>query len=254
MKKVIIIGCGAMGGAILSGCLAHDIWKKEEVSVREHSEEASAAKAKQYGTEICHYLKEAETNIVPSVLEELRPHHPKKVISIAAAVALETLEKGLPDAEIVRVMPNTPASVGEGMTAIAPGKKASDELVKTTEEIFTALGKAAVVTERQLDELGALSGAGPGYAFVIIDALADAGVLVGLPRKLAIEAAAQTLYGAAKMVLETGKHPAELRDQVTSPGGTTIAGIYAMEKRGIRAALIDGVKACLDRSDEMSGK
>ena len=264
MKKVIIIGCGAMGGAILSGCLAHDIWKKEEVSVREHSEEASAAKAKQYGTEICHDLKEAATadlvliavkpNIVPSVLEELRPHHPKKVISIAAAVALETLEKGLPDAEIVRVMPNTPASVGEGMTAIAPGKKASDELVKTTEEIFTALGKAAVVTERQLDELGALSGAGPGYAFVIIDALADAGVLVGLPRKLAIEAAAQTLYGAAKMVLETGKHPAELRDQVTSPGGTTIAGIYAMEKRGIRAALIDGVKACLDRSDEMSGK
>lgn len=264
MKKVIIIGCGAMGGAILSGCLAHDIWKKEEVSVREHSEEASAAKAKQYGTEVCHDLKEAETadlvliavkpNIVPSVLEELRPHHPKKVISIAVAVALETLEKGLPDAEIVRVMPNTPASVGEGMTAIAPGKKASDELVKTTEEIFTALGKAAVVTERQLDELGALSGAGPGYAFVIIDALADAGVLVGLPRKLAIEAAAQTLYGAAKMVLETGKHPAELRDQVTSPGGTTIAGIYAMEKRGIRAALIDGVKACLDRSDEMSGK
>lgn len=176
--------------------------EKEEVSVREHSEEASAAKAKQYGTEICHDLKEAETadlvliavkpNIVPSVLEELRPHHPKKVISIAAAVALETLEKGLPDAEIVRVMPNTPASVGEGMTAIAPGKKASDELVKTTEEIFTALGKAAVVTERQLDELGALSGAGPGYAFVIIDALADAGVLVGLPRKLAIEAAAQT--------------------------------------------------------------
>lgn len=163
MKKVIIIGCGAMGGAILSGCLAHDIWKKEEVSVREHSEEASAAKAKQYGTEICHDLKEAETadlvliavkpNIVSSVLEELRPHHPKKVISIAAAVALETLEKGLPDAEIVRVMPNTPASVGEGMTAIAPGKKASDELVKTTEEIFTALGKAAVVTERQLDEL-----------------------------------------------------------------------------------------------------
>ena len=167
---------------------------------------------------------------------------------------METLEKGLPDAEIVRVMPNTPASVGEGMTAIAPGKKASDELVKTTEEIFTALGKAAVVTERQLDELGALSGAGPGYAFVIIDALADAGVLVGLPRKLAIEAASQILYGAAKMVLETGKHPAELRDQVTSPGGTTIAGIYAMEKRGIRAALIDGVKACLDRSDEMSGK
>ncbi len=124
-----------MGGAILPGALPMTYGKKEEVSVREHSEEAS--KAKQYGTEVCHDLKEAETadlvliavkpNIVPSVLEELRPHHPKKVISIAAAVALETLEKGLPDAEIVGVMPNTPASVGEGMTAIAPGKKASDE-------------------------------------------------------------------------------------------------------------------------------
>lgn len=111
-----------------------------------------------------------------------------------------------------------------------------------------------VVNERQLDELGALSGAGPGYAFVIIDALADAGVLIGLPRKMAIEAAAQTLYGAARMVLETGRHPAQLRDEVTSPGGTTIAGIYAMEKRGLRAALIDGVKACLDKSDEMSRK
>ena len=248
MKKVIIIGCGAMGGAILSGCLAHDIWKKEEVSVREHSEEASERMKKlqkliEYGNNYTEYKP------IHDELKKL-PHHPKKVISIAAAVALETLEKGLPDAEIVRVMPNTPASVGEGMTAIAPGKKASDELVKTTEEIFTALGKAAVVTERQLDELGALSGAGPGYAFVIIDALADAGVLVGLPRKLAIEAAAQTLYGAAKMVLETGKHPAELRDQVTSPGGTTIAGIYAMEKRGIRAALIDGVKACLDKTNK----
>ena len=106
----------------------------------------------------------------------------------------------------------------------------------------------------QLDELGALSGAGPGYAFVIIDALADAGVLIGLPRKIAIEAAAQTLYGAAKMVLETGKHPAELRDQVTSPGGTTIAGIHAMERAGIRAALMDGVEACLAKSDKMAGK
>ena len=140
------------------------------------------------------------------------------------------------------------------MTAIAPGTKASSEFIYDAQIIFDALGKEVVVNERQLDELGALSGAGPGYAFVIIDALADAGVLIGLPRKMAIEAAAQTLYGAARMVLETGRHPAQLRDEVTSPGGTTIAGIYAMEKRGLRAALIDGVKACLDKSDEMSRK
>ena len=166
---------------------------------------------------------------------------------------METLEKGLPDAEIVRVMPNTPASVGEGMTAIAPGKKASDELVKTTEEIFTALGKAAVVTERQLDELGALSGAGPGYAFVIIDALADAGVLVGLPRKLAIEAAAQTLYGAAKMVLETGKHPGELKDMVCSPGGTTIEGLAALEENGFRGAIIKACDANFEKNKKLKG-
>ena len=117
--------------------------------------------------------------------------------------------------------------------------------------IFEALGRAAVVSERQLDELGALSGAGPGYAFVIIDALSDAGVNIGLPRDVAVLAAAQTMYGAAKMVLETGKHPAALRDMVTSPGGTTIAGIAAMERGGLRAALIDGVKACMEKSDSM---
>lgn len=265
MEKILIIGCGAMGGAILSGCLAKGLWKKENVYVKEHSEEASREKAARYGVhpsldgqeagEADLVLIAVKPNVVPEVLEEISRYHPSRVLSIAAAVTLETLEKGLPEGtEVIRVMPNTPASVGEGMAAIAPGTKASPAFIKEAEEIFSALGREAVVTERQLDELGALSGAGPGYAFVIIDALADAGVLIGLPRKLAIEAAAQTLYGAAKMVLETGKHPDELRDQVTSPGGTTIAGIYAMEQKGLRGALMDGVKACLDKSDKMAGK
>ncbi|MFQ9570773.1 MAG: pyrroline-5-carboxylate reductase [Dialister invisus] len=179
---------------------------------------------------------------------------PEAVISVAAAVTAATLEAGLPEkTPVIRVMPNTPASVG-GMTAITAGRYADEDFIETAKEIFSALGKAAVVSERQLDEMGALSGAGPGYVFVIIDALADAGVRAGLPRKLAVEAAAQTLYGAAKMVLETGKHPAELRDGVTSPGGTTIAGIHAMEARGIRAALMDAVMAALAKSDEMGRK
>lgn len=265
MKKILIIGCGAMGGAILSGCLAKGLWKKEEVFVKEHSLAASEEKAARYGVSVSKEEGEAgeadlvivavKPNVVPSVLEELSRHAPRRVLSIAAAVTIETLEKALPKGtEVIRVMPNTPASVGEGMAAIAPGTFASEGFIAEAEDIFRALGKEAVVTERQLDELGALSGAGPGYAFVIIDALADAGVLIGLPRKLAIEAAAQTLYGAAKMVLETGKHPAELRDQVTSPGGTTIAGIHAMERAGIRAALMDGVEACLAKSDQMVGK
>ena len=263
MKKILIIGCGAMGGAILSGCLAKGLWNKEDVYVKEHSEEASKAKAARYGVHAStdgSEAKEADLvliavkpNVVPEVLHEISRYQPSRVLSIAAAVTLESLENGLPkDTEVIRVMPNTPASVGEGMAAIAPGTKASPAFIREAEAVFSALGREAVVTERQLDELGALSGAGPGYAFVIIDALADAGVLIGLPRKLAIEAAA--LYGAAKMVLETGKHPDELRDQVTSPGGTTIAGIYAMEQKGLRGALMDGVKACLDKSDQMAGK
>lgn len=265
MKKILIFGCGAMGGAILSGCLAKGLWSKDQIYVKEHSEEASREKAARYGVHPSmdgSEAKEADLvilavkpNVVPGVLQEISRYHPSRVLSIAAAVTLSSLEGALPEGtEVIRVMPNTPASVGEGMAAIAPGTKASPDFIKEAEDIFSALGKEAVVTERQLDELGALSGAGPGYAFVIIDALADAGVLIGLPRKLAIEAAAQTLYGAAKMVLETGKHPAELRDQVTSPGGTTIAGIHAMERDGIRAALMDGVKACLEKSDAMAGK
>ncbi len=265
MKKIMIIGCGAMGGAILSGCLAKGVWKKEEVLVKEHTSALSKEKAEQYGITASmdgHEAAEADLvllavkpNIIPDVLKEISAFRPKRVLSIAAAVTVETLESGLTaGTQVIRVMPNTPASVGEGMAAITAGTHAEADFIAMAEEIFSALGKEAVVTERQLDEMGALSGAGPGYAFVIIDALADAGVRIGLPRKLAIEAAAQTLYGAAKMVLETGKHPAELRDQVTSPGGTTIAGIHAMEQRGIRAALMDGVVACLAKSDEMSRK
>ena len=261
--RVLLIGAGAMGGAILRGCLDHQVWKKEDVLIKGRTAESSRRDADAYGVswsedgheagEVDMVVVAVKPGVVPQVLKEIAPYHPRRVLSIAAAVTISSLEEALPEGtEVIRVMPNTPASVGEGMTAIAPGTLASPEFIRDAQTIFDALGKEVVVSERQLDELGALSGAGPGYAFVIIDALADAGVLIGLPRKMAIEAAAQTLYGAAKMVLETGRHPAALRDEVTSPGGTTIAGIYAMEKRGLRAALIDGVKACLDKSDEMS--
>ena len=264
MKKIMMIGCGAMGGAILSGCLSKGLWTKEEVYVKASTEKSTVEKAERYGVsaaslkdigEADFVLLAVKPDIIPFVLEEINPYRPRRVISVAAAVTAATLEAGLPEkTPVIRVMPNTPASVGAGMTAITAGRYADEDFLETAKEIFSALGKAAVVSERQLDEMGALSGAGPGYVFVIIDALADAGVRAGLPRKLAVEAAAQTLYGAAKMVLETGKHPAELRDGVTSPGGTTIAGIHAMEARGIRAALMDAVMAALAKSDEMGRK
>lgn len=266
MKKRLIIGCGAMGGAILSGCLSHGVWEKESVFLKEHNEEASRDKAGRYGVnwsadgreaaEADMILLAVKPNIIPEAAKAIGAFAPKgTVISIAAAVTLEELASYFPaGTRIVRVMPNTPVSVGEGYSAIAGGPAAQAEDIEKAKAIFGTLGRTAVVNERQLDELGALSGAGPGYAFVIIDALADAGVNIGLPRAVAIEAAAQTLYGAAKMVLETGKHPAALRDQVTSPGGTTIAGIQMMERRGLRAALIDGVEACMAKSDAMAKK
>lgn len=263
MKKIIIIGCGAMGGAILSGCLAKGVWKADEVVLKEHSLAASKTKAAKYGVSWSEDGAEAATadvvllavkpNLIPEVAKEISAFAPKgTVISIAAAVTIGELESYFPEGtRIVRVMPNTPASVGEGFTAIAGGPAATEDDLAKVSAIFDALGKSVIVTERQVDEIGALAGAGPAYAFVIIDALSDAGVNIGLPRKVAIEAAAQTLYGAAKMVLETGKHPAQLRDQVTSPGGTTIAGIQMMERRGLRSALIDGVEACMKKSDSM---
>ena len=172
------------------------------------------------------------------------------MISVAAGITLDTLDAAIPQANWFRAMPNTPASIGAGMTALA-GDDVNTDLGHAVQALFEAVGEVAVVSEADLDRLGALSGAGPGYMFVILDALADAGVRIGLPRQLAMKAAAQTMYGAGKMALESGNHPAVLRDQVTSPGGTTIAGIGAMEKGGLRSALQDGVVACLARSNEL---
>lgn len=154
---------------------------------------------------------------------------------------------------IYRVMPNTPVAVGAGMTAVAAGTKGTEAITAKVAGLFTAIGEAEVVSEVILIAY-ALSGAGPGYAFVIMDALADAGVRLGLTRKLAIKAAAQTLYGAGKLAAETGSHPAVLRDMVTSPGGTTIVGIAAMEKGGLRSAIHDGVVACYERSLELGSQ
>lgn len=267
MNRVLIIGCGSMGSAVLSGCLKAGVWKKEQITIKDRDPQNAKNKAESYGVSwtdtidqglqnFDFILLSVKPNIVPSVLECIgRSNFHGLLVSLAAAVTLQQLEENISsDIGVIRVMPNTPVSVGAGMTAVALGSHATEQMGQDAERVFSALGRTAVVTERQLDELGALSGAGPGYAFVIIDALADGGVRIGLPRALAIEAAAQTLYGAAKMVLDTGRHPAELRDQVTSPGGTTIAGIHAMEQRGIRAALMDGIAACMERSDEMGRK
>ena len=169
-------------------------------------------------------------------------------MSVVAGLKIEVLEKFFPNNPIVRAMPNVALAVGEGMTAYALNKKADKVL---TEKIFTSLGRAVEVEERLMDAVTGLSGSGSAYAFLIVDALADGGVAAGLPRKVSIELAAQTLLGAAKMILETGEHPDALRDKVTSPAGTTIEGVRILERGGVRSSLIEAVIAATEKSKKL---
>jgi pyrroline-5-carboxylate reductase len=173
----------------------------------------------------------------------------KLLISIVAGLSIASLEKAAGEKlRIIRVMPNTPALVLAGASGYATGTQATDEDAETAQKIFGGVGLAVRVKESLLDAVTGLSGSGPAYVYTIIEALADGGVLMGLPRDLALQLAAKTVAGAAEMVLQTGLHPAVLRDQVASPGGTTIAGIEALEAGGLRAALITAVRAATERS------
>lgn len=173
------------------------------------------------------------------------------VISIVAGLTIASLEGCFTQQPVVRVMPNTPLASGAGMSCYARGSRATAEDGARVGELLASCGRAAEVAETALDAVTGLSGSGPAYAFLVIDALADGGVAAGLPRAMAIELAAQTLFGSAKMVLETGKHPDVLRDAVTSPAGTTIAGIRTLEAAGVRGAFIEAVIAATERSKEL---
>ena len=176
----------------------------------------------------------------------------KLVISIVAGLQLAALQEAAgPGVRIVRVMPNTPALVNKGAAAYALGPMATGADAALTEKIFGAVGEVVCVQEHLLDVVTGLSGSGPAYIYVVIETLADAGVLLGLPRELALRLAAQTVAGAAEMVLKTGRHPAVLKDEVTSPGGTTIAGLEALEAAGLRSALLRAVRAATERSREL---
>jgi pyrroline-5-carboxylate reductase len=189
------------------------------------------------------------------VLEQLRPslNAEHLVVSIAAGITIASIVEGLgANARVVRVMPNTPALVGEGASAFAlgPGCRSEDEAVVRT--FLNSVGHAVCVAESLLDAVTGLSGSGPAFVYLMIEALSDGGVRVGLPRDVATLLAAQTVLGAAKMVMETGLHPGVLKDQVASPGGTTIAGLHALERACVRGALIDAVEAATRRSAELS--
>jgi pyrroline-5-carboxylate reductase len=190
--------------------------------------------------------------VVPQVLREVaaavRPDGPL-FVSIAAGVKIDSMQSELPArSRVVRVMPNTPCLVNCSASVFAPGAHATAADVALVEELFRAVGIVAQADEAKLDAVTGLSGSGPAYVFVLIEALADGGVRMGLPRQTALTLAAQTVLGAAKMMIETRVHPAELKDRVASPGGTTMAALHALERSGFRAALIDAVQAATERS------
>ena len=188
------------------------------------------------------------------MLNEIKPAFTGKhlLVSIAAGVTLNKLEAGLPmKSRVIRVMPNTPALVGAAASGYALGTHATPEDGELAQQLLSAVGVAFSVKESLLDAVTGLSGSGPAYVFQIIEALSDGGVASGLPRDVATQLAAQTLLGAAKMVLETGQHPGALKDMVTSPGGTTIDGLHELEKGRVRAALMNAVRAATNKSKEL---
>ncbi len=253
-----------MGSALLKGVLGAGFVKAEDVTVFDSyapaiesltgetgvTEGSSNADVVAQTDAILLCVKPQDMLAMLRDLDE--PAESKLLISIAAGLHLADLENAAPGTQrVIRVMPNTPALVNRGASAFAVGSSATEEDAQFVEKILAAVGTVEQVPEKLLDAVTGLSGSGPAYIYTVIEALADGGVLVGLPKDKAVKLAAQTVAGAAEMVLQTGEHPAALRDQVTSPGGTTIAGLSALESAGLRAAFLDAVRVATQRSVEL---
>ncbi len=258
------VGGGQMAEALIGGLLAARSWEAAAIAASDVSAERRDLLKRRLGVRTCsaNHQAVADAEVVvlavkPQALEEVlreigRELAGRLVISIAAGVPIRWVaERSSPSARIIRAMPNQPALVREGMCAVAAGPGVTEADLRTARTIFEAVGKVVPVEERLMDAVTGLSGSGPAYVFLAIEALADGGVKMGLPRAVAELLAAQTVLGAARMVLESGEHPARLKDRVASPGGTTIAGLHALEQGGYRAALIAAVEAATERSQEL---
>jgi pyrroline-5-carboxylate reductase len=260
--KIGVIGAGNMGSAIIRGLLANGVYEAQQVSVFD----VDPVKTEPFGkdgllvTDSAYDIGEtADTVIiavkpatVAEVLGELaQAPMTTLVISVAAGITTQAIEAVLPEHPVVRVMPNTPCMVGAGASAVTRGTNARDEHVRRALEIMGALGYAVEVPESLMDAVTGLSGSGPAYAAVMIDALMQGGVRMGIPRPVALRLAAQTVFGAAKMILDRNLEPSSLRDMVASPGGTTAEGLMALEASAFRYAVMDAVEAATVRSQEL---
>lgn len=262
--EISFLGSGNMSEAIIKGVLSAGIFKAETLFASDVSEDRLHFLQKTYGIRTTTSNREAVREgklillgvkplIADAVLSEIKTALKEKcLVSVAAGISISRLAAGLArEAKIIRAMPNAPALVQSGVTVLAPSKGVNKTLLAQVTQIFDAIGKTWILEEKYLDVVTGLSGSGPAFVFLIIEALADGGVKGGLPRDVALSLASQTVAGAAKMVLQTGDAPARLKDFVASPGGTTIYGLHRLEEGGVRAALIAAVDAATERSKKL---
>ena len=264
-KRVGFIGGGNMGEALIRGLVGANLVKPTLITVTDVRAERTKQLAEQYGvtghSDNLRCVRDADVvilavkpQIMADVLREIAPAVERRhlLVSIAAGVATGTIRTALgKDARIIRVMPNTPALVLQGAAAIAKGKGLERDDLATAQEIFSAVGRVVVLDEELMDAVTGLSGSGPAYVAIVIESLADGGVKMGLDRVTAMTLATQTVLGSAHLLAETGMHPGALKDMVSSPGGTTIAGISALEEGGIRTTFIRAVERATQRSREL---
>jgi pyrroline-5-carboxylate reductase len=265
--RVALLGAGKMGGILLQGFLQAGLLEPEQIAATVAHEERAKDISEQLGVAVGTSNTDAArgANVVllgvkpyqiAAVVAEIKPVLEPGVLLISFAASVKT--RAIEDAAggtvaVVRAMPNTPSAVGAGVTALCRGRFVSEEQLEIAQKIFGTVGRTVVVDEKHMDAVTGLSGSGPAFLYIIIEALAEAGVNVGLPRDIATLLAAQTTFGSAKMVLETGAHPALLKDEVTTPGGCTVDGILELEAGGLRITLLKAVKRAAERAKELAG-
>ncbi len=264
--KIAVLGAGKMALALVHGILRSELCSAGEIVVSSRSTEnlqnfvsatgvkTSATNAKAAASADVVLLCVKPSDALTAVKSAAASLKGRLLVSVAAGLGTKALQNAAPGARVIRAMPNTAAMVGRSATAVAPSEAATREDIEIASRIFLSVGKVVQASESQLDAITGLSGSGPAYLYLIVEALTDGAVSAGLPRAMARELAIETLAGAAEMLSSTSEHPAVLREMVTSPGGTTIAGLLVLEKAGVRSAIAEAVKAAAKRSRELSAE
>lgn len=264
-RKIGFIGCGNMGSAMVGGIIKSELFHKRDIIASCRTEKSANTLADRFGIDTTssniEVVKQSDFIVLAikpymyeSIIKEIKDliDNSKIIITIAAGITINNIEAWFnKKIKLVRTMPNTPALVREGMTAICPNKEIEEKELGRVIDIFNSFGKCEIIEEKDFHSFIALSGSSPAYTYMFIEAMGDAGVKQGIPRDKAYKLAAQALLGAAKMVLETGENPGKLKDKVCSPGGTTIEAVIELEKQGFRSAVISAMEKCEEKSKSM---